>query len=68
MRAKLAKSRLTLPAQPVDATLSNSLIQEHFLERTHLSGCIQSEPSQGSVPFDLTLVSGFAFETPAVRL
>src|SRR5271169_226462 len=40
----------TLPAQPVDATLSNSLIQQHFPERTDLSGCTQSEPSQGSVP------------------
>jgi hypothetical protein len=51
---------LALPAQPVDATLSNSLIQQHFPERTDLLGRTQSEPSQGSVPFDSTLVSDFS--------
>jgi len=35
-----------LLSQLVDATLSNSLIQQHFPERTDLSGCTQLEPSQ----------------------
>jgi hypothetical protein len=54
------KSYLTLPAQLVDATLSNRLVQQHFPERTDLSDCTPSEPSQGSVPFDSTLVSDFS--------
>jgi hypothetical protein len=44
--------RLPLSAQLVDATLSSSLIQQHFPEKIDLSGGTQSEPSQGSVPFD----------------
>jgi hypothetical protein len=48
-----------VPAQPVDATFSNSLIRQYFPERTDLPGFTQSEPSQGSVPFDSTLVSDF---------
>jgi hypothetical protein len=52
--------RFALPAQPVDATLSIRLIQQHFPRRTDLSGYTPSEPSQGSVPFDLTLVSDFS--------
>jgi len=52
--------RLPLPAQQVDATLSNSLILQHFPERTDLSGCIRSKLSQGSVLFDSTLVSAFS--------
>jgi len=54
--AENLKSWLVVPAQLVDATLSNSLIQQHFSERTGVSGCTQSEPSQGSVPYDSTLV------------
>jgi len=46
--------------KPVDATLSNGLIQQHFPERTDLSGCTQSESGQGSILFDSTLVSDFS--------
>jgi|HubBroStandDraft_2_1064218.scaffolds.fasta_scaffold71127_2 hypothetical protein len=49
-----------LPAQLVEATLSNSLIQPRFPERTDLSGSTQSEPSQGSAPFDSILGSDFS--------
>ena len=49
-----------VPAQPVDATLSNCLIQQPFPERTNLSGCTQLEPSQGSVPSNSTFVSDFS--------
>jgi hypothetical protein len=55
----LARSRLVVSAQLVDATLSSSLIQHHFPEKIDLSGGTQSESSQGSVPFDSTLVSVF---------
>src|SRR5712692_130577 len=46
--------RLTLPAQPVDATPSNQLIRRYFPRRTDLSDCTRSKPSQGGVPADLT--------------
>jgi hypothetical protein len=73
---RLAKSRLTrlpnidlladscreqVPAQPVDATPSNSLIRQCFPGRSDLFGCTRSKPSQGSVPADLTLASDLAF-------
>jgi hypothetical protein len=51
---------LALPAQTVDATPSNALIRECFPGRTHLFGRTRSKPSQGSVPADLTLASGFS--------
>jgi hypothetical protein len=47
-------SRLVLQAQPVDATPSNQLIPQYFPWRTNLFGRIRSNPSQGSVPADLT--------------
>jgi hypothetical protein len=46
--------RLTLPAQPVDATPSNQLIRQYFPWRTDLFGHTRSKASQGSVPADLT--------------
>ena len=55
----IAKSRETVPAQPVDATLSNRLIQHYFLQGTGLYGCTQSEPKQGSVLFASTPLSEF---------
>jgi hypothetical protein len=57
--AREAHVQQGVPAQPVDATLSNSLIQQHFPERTDLAGGTRSEPSQGSVPFGSTLVTDF---------
>jgi hypothetical protein len=52
-----SKSRETVPAQPVDATPSNQLICQHFSSRVDLYGRTQSEPKQGSVPFESTLAN-----------
>src|SRR6266446_3399470 len=60
--------RLTLPAQPVDATPSNALIRQCFPGRSDLFGCPRSKPSQGSVPADLTLASDLAFVFNASRV
>src|SRR6266851_5596178 len=59
--------RLALPAQPVDATPPNALIRPFFPERIHLFGCTHSNPSQGSVPADLTLAGDLAFVFNASR-
>src|SRR5713226_1210050 len=61
-------ARLTLPAQPVDATPSNALIRQCFPGRSDLFGCARSKPSQGSVPADLTLASDLAFVFNASRV
>src|SRR6266404_7811434 len=61
-------SRLTLPAQPVDATPSNALIRQCFRGRSDLFGCPRSKPSQGSVPADLTLACDLAFVFNASRV
>ena len=53
--------RFALPAQPVDATPSNALIRQSFSGRSDRFGCARSNPSQGSVPADLTLASDLAF-------
>jgi len=63
-----ASSWLTLPAQPVNATPSNTLIRQCFLRRTNLFGCIWSVSSQGSVPADRTLASDLAFVFNASRV
>src|SRR6266446_8137536 len=60
--------RLTLPAQPVDATPSNALIRQYFPGRSDLFGCPRSKPSQRSVPADLTLASDLAFVFNASRV
>jgi len=61
-------ARLTLPAQAVDATPSNTLIRQGFPGRSNLFGCPRSKPSQGSVPADLTLASDLAFVFNASRV
>src|SRR5260370_16494432 len=53
--------RLSVPAQPVDATPSKQLIRQYFPWRTDLFGCTRSNPSQGSVPADLTHRAILAF-------
>ena len=47
----------TMPAQPVDATLSNRLSWHNPLARTDLYGTTQSEPKQGFVLFVSTLAN-----------
>jgi hypothetical protein len=49
------------PVQTVDATPSSELIRQCFPERSDLFGCARSNPSQGSVPADLTPASDSAF-------
>ena len=46
-----------MPAQPVDATLAKQLIRQYFPSRIYLYGSTQSEPKQGSVPFESTLAN-----------
>ena len=59
-----------VPAQPVDATPSNTLIRQCFPGRGDLFGCPRSKPSQGSVPADLTLTNDltFVFNVSRVQL
>jgi hypothetical protein len=45
--------RVSLPAQPVDATPSSPLIWQYFPSRIDLHGGIQSEAIQGFCLFDL---------------
>jgi hypothetical protein len=66
--AILTKSRFVVPAQPVDATPSNSLIQRSFADRTHLFDRTRSNPTQDSVPADLTLAGDFVFVFNASRV
>jgi hypothetical protein len=50
----LTQCLVSRASSPVDATPSKQLIRQYFPWRTDLFGCIQSKPSQGSVPADLT--------------
>jgi hypothetical protein len=67
-RSRGRSMRQIVPAQPVDATPSNALIRPCFPERARLFGCTRSNPSQGSVPADLTLASDLAFVFNASRV
>src|SRR5690348_13897149 len=62
--------RLRLSVQTVDATPSNTLIRQCFPGRSDLFGCPRSNPSQGSIPADLTLTNHltFFFNVSRVRL
>jgi hypothetical protein len=69
---QLPSKRVTgkvLPAQTVDARLSNALTRRSFADRTDLFDCTRSNPAQDSVPADLTLAAilSFVFNASRVR-
>src|SRR5260370_1309319 len=60
--------RFAVPAQPVDATPSNALIRQYFPGRSDPLGRTRCNPTQVSVPADLTLASDLAFVFNASRV
>jgi hypothetical protein len=50
-----------MPAQSVDATLSNQLIHKMLTLKKSICLADVAKPSQGKVPADLTLASAFSF-------
>jgi hypothetical protein len=54
-------SREVVPAQPVDATLSNSADPQMFTLKNSICLTDVAKPSQGKVPADLIVASAFSF-------